>query len=139
MSDAIHVCVADDRPISRNVMAHKLAKVRPNWTVHLCDTAETVLEEWEQMDLLIIDNDFGAGKLTGSQAIQLIRQQEQGEDTFIALWSAEHVQDDPGSTTAFGRRMLYRRPWPMTLTSCMSKSSLCAQTAWRQIGKRYAS
>ena len=78
-------------------MAHKLAKVRPNWTVHLCDTAETVLEEWEQMDLLIIDNDFGAGKLTGSQAIQLIRQQEHGEDIFIALWSADHMQDDPGA------------------------------------------
>ena len=97
MSGAIHVCVADDRPINRNVMALNLAKMHPNWTVHLCDTAEAVLEEWEQMDLLIIDNDFGAGKLTGAQAIQLIRQQDHGEDIFIALWSADHIQDDPGA------------------------------------------
>ena len=105
MSDAIHVCVADDRPINRNVMALKLAKMHPNWKVHLCDTAETVLEEWEQMDLLIIDNDFGAGKLTGAQAIQLIRQQEHGEDFFIALWSVEHVQDDPGANCIWAKNV----------------------------------
>ena len=106
MSDAIHVCVADDRPINRHVMALKLAKMHPNCTVHLCDTAETVLEEWEQMDLLIMDNDFGAGKLTGSQAIQLIRQQEHGEDIFIALWSAEHVQDDPGANCIWKKNVV---------------------------------
>ena len=138
MSGAIHVCVADDRPINRNVMALKLAKMHPNWTVHLCDTAETVLEGWEQMDLLIIDNDFGAGKLTGSQAIQLIRQQEHGEDIFIALWSATTCKMTL-VPIASGRRMLCPPPWPMTLTSCMSKSSSCAQTAWRQTGKRCAS
>ena len=69
MSDAIHVCVADDFPINRNVMAHKLATMHPNWKVHPCDTAEQVLEQWQRMELLIIDNNFGAGKLTGSQAI----------------------------------------------------------------------
>ena len=67
MPDAIHVCVADDLPINRNVMAHKLAKMNPNWKVHLCDTADAVLEDWEQMDLLIIDYNFGAGKLTGTR------------------------------------------------------------------------
>ena len=46
---------------------------------------------------MIIDNDFGAGKLTGSQAIQFIRQQDHGEDLIIALWSAEHIEDDPGA------------------------------------------
>ena len=58
------------------------------------------------MDLLIIDNDFGAGKLTGSQAIQLIRQQEHGEDIFIALWSAEHVQDDPGANCIWEKNVV---------------------------------
>ena len=91
------MCVADDIPINRNVMAHKLAKIRPNWKVHPCDTAEQVLEEWERMELLIIDNHFGAGRLTGSQAIQLIRQQDHGEELIVALWSAEHIQDDPGA------------------------------------------
>ena len=97
MTGAIHVCVADALPFNRNVMADKLAKMHPNWTVHLCRTAEAVLESWEQMDLLIIDNNFGADRLTGSQAIQLIRHQEHGEHIFIALWSAEHVDDDPGA------------------------------------------
>ena len=97
MSGPIHVCVADDRPINRNLMAHKLAKVHPSWKVLLCDTAEQVLEEWEHVELLIIDNDFGAGKLRGSEAIRLIRQREHGEDLLIALWSAEQNQDDPGA------------------------------------------
>ena len=97
MSGAIHVCVADDFPINRNVMAHKLATMHPNWNVHPCDTAEQVLEQWQRMELLIIDNNFGAGKLTGSQTIQLIRQQEHGEDLVIALWSADHIQDNPGA------------------------------------------
>ena len=97
MFGALQVCVADDLPINRKMMAHKLAKMRPNWTVHLCDTADQVLEDWKRMDLLIIDNNFGAGKMTGSQAIQLIRQQDHGKALVIALWSADQIQDDPGA------------------------------------------
>ena len=67
------------------------------------------------MDLLIFEDNFGAGKLTGSQAIQLIRQQEHGEDIFIALWSVEHVQDDPGANCI----------WEKNVGPCTMASDLC--------------
>ena len=115
MSDAIHVCVADDLLINRRLMAHKLRQLHPNWTVHFCDTAEQVLGEWEKMKLLIIDNDFGAGGLNGSQAIQLIRLQDDGQDLVIALWSAECVQDDPDATFM----------WEKTVSSETMANDLC--------------
>ena len=78
-------------------MKYKLGSIFPGLTVQLFDNAEDLLQpDLSQTKVLIIDNDFGSGKMTGVEAVQLVRQQY-GDDIAIALWSADDIGDSPGA------------------------------------------
>ena len=46
--------------------------------------------------VLIIDNHFGTDKMTGVEAVQLIRS-KYDDDIAIALWSSGKIDDNPGA------------------------------------------
>ena len=68
------IIVADDMQINRELMKKKLDRLLPNCNVQLFDNAEAILQQdLSDTQVLVIDNDFGVGKMTGVQAVQLIR------------------------------------------------------------------
>ena len=73
--------------------------VNPNWSVQLFDNADDVLsQDFSRTKVLIIDNDFGVGRMSGSQAVQLIRNQARDADAMvIAFWTSDDGEEAPGA------------------------------------------
>ena len=106
MSDA-QILVADDIQSNRNVMKARLGRVFPDWNVQLCDSAEDLLQQdLSNTRCLIIDDYFGVGKMTGIEAVQLIRN-KYGYDMAIVLWSADDIDDNPGADFIWPKTVSY--------------------------------
>ena len=76
MTEAL-VCVAGDRKIDCNLMKHQLSQIGWPLNITLLERAEDVFTHRTEFDVMVIDNDFGEGRMTGTQLIQLIRHSEQ--------------------------------------------------------------
>ena len=73
MSDA-QILIADDMQTNRNLMKVRLGKIFPDRSVQLFDNAEALVQQdLSHAKVLIIDNHFGTDKMTGVEAVQLIR------------------------------------------------------------------
>ena len=96
MSDA-QILIADDMQTNRNLMKVRLGKIFPDRSVQLCDNAEALVQQdLSHAKVLIIDNHFGIDKMTGVEAVQLIRS-KYDDDVAIALWSSGKIDDNPGA------------------------------------------
>ena len=96
MSDA-QILIADDMQTNRNVMKVNLGKIVPDRSVQLFDNAEALVQQdLSHAKVLIIDNHFGTDKMTGVEAVQLIRS-KYDDDIAIALWSSGKIDDNPGA------------------------------------------
>ena len=96
MSDA-QILIADDMQTNRNLMKVRLGKVFPDRSVQLFDNAEVLVQQdLSHAKVLIIDNHFGTDKMTGVEAVQLIRN-KYGYDMAIVLWSSDDIDDNPGA------------------------------------------
>ena len=96
MSDA-QILIADDMQTNRNVMKVRLGKTFPDRSVQLFDNAEALVQQdLSHAKVLIIDNHFGTDKMTGVEAVQLIRS-KYDDDIAIALWSSDNIDDNHGA------------------------------------------
>ena len=96
MSDA-QILIADDMQTNRNLMKVRLGKIFPDRSVQLFDNAEALVQQHlSHAKVLIIDNHFGADKMTGIEAVQLIRS-KYDDDIAIALWSSDNIDDNSGA------------------------------------------
>jgi len=91
------VLVADDQHFNLHVMSLQLSKINSSWSVTRCTTAEDAVSAAQQskFHLIIMDEDFGPDKMTGSKAIQLIRANELNIDSVIVSWTAGELLGPP--------------------------------------------
>ena len=106
---AVNICVADDVKMNRRGMERQLAMIDPLLQVSVMESAEKVSEHWTEFSILVIDNNFGAGKMTGSELIQLIRNAEKEDDKkkFIILWSADNDLENPGADLMWDKAIAF--------------------------------
>ena len=97
----MRVCIADDIDMNAKLMQKKLRTIHASCDFQVVTCAEDALDHFQDFDLIIIDNSFGFESMTGSVAIQNIRQREaeMAEVTavIIVLWTAEEIHDAPGA------------------------------------------
>ena len=70
----INVLIADDIWMNCKVMERRLSRMAGlAFVTHLLPSADAVCDQWDNAQVVIVDNDFGPGKMTGLQVVQLIR------------------------------------------------------------------
>ena len=97
-------------------MKYKLGGIFPGLTVQLFDNAEDLLQQdLSQTKVLIIDNDFGSGKMTGVEAVRSFVSSMQ-----MTLLSLSGQQTTLGAALvpiSFGQRMSGMTSYLWTSTS----------------------
>ena len=92
----MQVLVADDQGINRKLMCQLLSTFNSSWQLVECATAEEAILAAKSnfFPLIVMDEEFGAGVMTGSEAIEAIRSIEAAQGTsddksaFIVSWTA---------------------------------------------------
>lgn len=92
----MQVLVADDQGINRKLMCQLLSTFNSSWQLVECATAEEAILAAKSnfFPLIVMDEEFGAGVMTGSEAIAAIRSIEAAQGTsddksaFIVSWTA---------------------------------------------------
>ena len=93
----MQVLVADDQGINRKLMCQLLSTFNSSWQLVECATAEEAILAAKSnfFPLIVMDEEFGAGVMTGSEAIAAIRSIEAAQGTsddksaFIVSWTAK--------------------------------------------------
>ena len=108
----MRILVADDHPVNRKGMSRMLAAVDLSWHVVQHATAEEAVlaAKNEPFNLIIMDEDFGPGAMTGSQAITSIRFNEAAQGiaddkkAVIVSWTTStSAAIPPGANSKFDK------------------------------------
>ena len=115
----MRVCIADDNDVNARLMQRKLLSMDALLHVQLLSSAQEACEQFQHFDVLVMENGFGPGNMTGVEAIEAIRQQEEhapeAMGIVIALWTAEDVPHAPGADLIWDKAISPRKMWDQLL------------------------
>ncbi len=96
----VRVLIADDGKTNRLSLAMRLKRVHSSWDIDCVSSAEGAVLTHLSYDVLILDEEFGEGMMTGYAAIDIIRSQEamhsvpSTRKAVIASWSASTLGEN---------------------------------------------
>jgi len=98
----MRILIADDVNPNIMVMSLRLSKIDSSCELTKCTTAEDAVSaaKKNKCQLIIMDEQFGPGKMTGTTAIQAIRANEQAScqtPSVIVSWTATRMGRPPGA------------------------------------------
>ena len=99
----MRILIADDLAVNRKIMCHLLLKLNSSWQLVECATAEEAVlaAKSDFYPLIIMDEEFGVGAMTGSEAIAVIRSDEAAhgrshdKKAIIVSWTASTCHATP--------------------------------------------
>ena len=96
------ILIADDVNHNIMVMSKRLSTINSLWPVTHYENAEDAVSaaKKNKFNLIILDEQFGPGKMTGMEAIQAIRANEQASGqtaSVIVSWTATLMELPPGA------------------------------------------
>ena len=96
------ILIADDVNHNMMVMSKRLSTINSLWPVTHYENAEDAVSaaKKNKFHLIIMEGQFGPGKMTGTEAIQAIRANEQASGqtaSVIVSWTATLMELPPGA------------------------------------------
>jgi len=98
----MRILIADDVNHNMMVMSKRLSTINSLWPVTHYENADDAVSaaKKNKCQLIIMDEQFGPGKMTGTTAIQAIRANEQAScqtPSVIVSWTATRMGRPPGA------------------------------------------